>query len=249
MSSQADLDREVAERHAALRERIAAAAHRAGRRPEDVALVGACKRQPVERIVAAVRAGVRELGENYVQETRDVRPRVEARLDPGLPRPRWSLLGVLQRNKARAALELFELFEALDREKLARELDRRAAQAGRGPESPLPLLVQVNLSREPQKGGVAEEGLAPLLEACAGLAAVRVIGLMTVPAPTPDPEGARPAFARLRELRDRCRALPGGAHLGELSMGMSADFEVAVEEGATRVRIGTALFGARREPA
>lgn len=244
----ADLEREVASRVATLRERIATAAARAGREPEGVVLVGACKRQPIERIVAAVHAGVGDLGENYVQEARDVRSAVEARLGPSVPRPRWSLFGVLQRNKARLALELFDLFEAVDREKLVRELDRRAAEAGRGADDPVPILIQVNLSREPQKGGILEEGLEPLLQACAGLTAVRVVGLMTVPAAAEDPEEARPAFARLRELRDRYRGTPGAEHLRELSMGMSGDFEVAVEEGATRVRVGTALFGARGEP-
>jgi pyridoxal phosphate enzyme (YggS family) len=247
--SGADVDREVAERAAAVRERMASAARRAGRESDTVALVGACKRQPIERIAAAVRAGVGELGENYVQETRDVRPRVEALLGPSVPPPHWSLFGVLQRNKVRAAIELFDLFEAVDREKLVRELDRRAAEAGRGPDDPLPLIIQVNLSREPQKGGVLEEGLEPLLASCADLSSTRVVGLMTVPAAAADPEASRPAFARLRELRDRYRGAPGGEHLRELSMGMSGDFEVAIEEGATRVRVGTALFGARRERA
>jgi pyridoxal phosphate enzyme (YggS family) len=249
VTAAAAVEREVFDRVSAVRTRAAEAAARAGRPMDEITIVGACKRQPVERIAAAVRAGIGALGENYVQEARDVKPRVEALLGGDTARPSWSLFGVLQRNKAKAALEIFDLIEAVDREKLVRELDRRAAAAGRGPDDPFPLLVQVNLSREPQKGGVLEEGLPGLLEACAPLQAVRVIGLMTVPEAATDPEASRPAFAQLRELRDRLRSSPGGAHLAELSMGMSADFEVAIEEGATRVRVGTALFGARREGA
>jgi pyridoxal phosphate enzyme (YggS family) len=226
------------ERLAALRERIARAAQRAGRAPDDVTLVGASKRVPRERILVAVEAGLSHLGENYVQEASEKIAWVAQRATRP---PTWHLIGRLQRNKARAALELFDTVESVDRASLARELARRAEAAGRV----LPVLLQVNVSDEPQKAGVAPAELPALLEACAGLGGLRVEGLMAIPAPEPDPERSRPAFAQLRELRDRLRSAPGGKHLRELSMGMSADFEVAVEEGATRVRVGTALFGPR----
>jgi pyridoxal phosphate enzyme (YggS family) len=231
-------DPEVAERLAAVRERIAEASRRAGRQPGEVTLVGASKRVPRERVLAAVEAGLSHLGENYVQEAAE---KVDWVAERASQAPRWHLIGRLQRNKARAALELFDTVESVDRASLARELARRARAAGRL----LPVLIQVNLSEEPQKAGVAAAELPALLELCAGLEGLRVEGLMAIPAPEPDPERSRPAFARLRELRERLRPGPGGAHLRELSMGMSADFEVAVEEGATRVRVGTALFGPR----
>ena len=231
----------VAERLAALRERIAAAARRAGRDPAEVTLVGVTKRVPAERVAEALRAGLDVLGENYVQEARAKDEALRALLGPAAPRPRWRLIGRLQRNKARDAVALFDAVETVDRADLALELDRRAAAAGRS----LEVLLQVNLSREPQKGGAAEEELPALLAACAGLPQLRVAGLMTVPAAGPDPEASRPAFARLRALAAELRDAPGGAGLRALSMGMSADFEVAIEEGATLVRIGTALFGPR----
>jgi hypothetical protein len=151
------------------------------------------------------------------------------------------MVGNLQRNKARTVVPLVDTVDSLDRASLAAELDKRARGAGRV----LDVCVQVNVSREPQKSGVLEEDLAGLLEQCAGLPGIRVVGLMTVPAADPDPEASRPAFAHLRELRDTLRSAPGGEHLRELSMGMSGDFEIAIEEGATLVRVGTALFGPR----
>jgi hypothetical protein len=225
----------LAARLAALRERIAAAARRAGRDPGEITLVGVSKRVPAERVAAAVAAGLRDVGESFVQEARAKIPEVAARV---AERPRWHLVGRLQRNKARDAAALFDWVHGVDREDLARELDRRAAQAGRT----LAVLLQVNLSGEAQKGGAAPDAVPGLLAACRALA---VRGLMTVPATAEDPEAARPAFARLRALRDALRAAPGGDGLVHLSMGMSHDFEVAVEEGATMVRVGTALFGAR----
>jgi pyridoxal phosphate enzyme (YggS family) len=236
---------EVAERAAALRARIAAAAQRAGRDPGEVVLVGVAKGQPLDRVEAAVRAGVARLGENYVQEARARQEALAPRLaQAGLAAPSWHFVGRLQRNKAREAVRLFDCIETVDSAPLAAELDRRAAVAGRR----LAVLLQVNLSREPQKGGVAPQELPALLAGCAGCPALRVTGLMTVPAASADPEASRPVFAQLRELRDTLlRAVPGreGGELRELSMGMSEDFEVAIEEGATIVRIGTALFGPR----
>ena len=255
---------------AQVRERIAAAARRSGRNPADVILVGASKRQPLERIAAAVRAGVQHLGENYVQEARDKRPQLESLLhESGTPLPRWHMIGHLQRNKVRTALPLFDLVETIDRAELAREFDRRIASAGdivaqaeppdQGTRRILDVFAQVNVSGEPQKAGVAPEDLPALLEACAPLHHVRVTGLMTLPAPMAlapsgteansgqDSDTLREPFARLRGLRDHLRDAPGGEDLRELSMGMSGDFEIAIEEGATRVRVGTALFGARKE--
>ncbi|MCG8589911.1 MAG: YggS family pyridoxal phosphate-dependent enzyme [Proteobacteria bacterium] len=224
---------DVAERVAAVRARLADAARRAGRDPESVTLVGVTKRQPIERIGALVAAGVCDLGENYVQEAR---AKTEALAEAA---PRWHLIGRLQRNKAREAVALFASVESVDRVELARELARRAEQAERR----LPVLIQVNVSDEPQKGGVAPAALPGLVEACQALPALELRGLMAIPAAAPTPEANRAAFARVRELA----AQIGDATLPELSMGMSGDFEIAVEEGATRVRVGTALLGPRGE--
>ncbi len=241
--SEDSVESDVRRRVADVRRRLAEACTRAGRDPSELTLVGVSKRQDPARIAAAVRAGIRELGENYVQELRDKLPRVQHLLEGHHPPPRWRMVGQLQRNKARRAIELFDAVDTLDRESLACELDRRLATAGL--RQPLEVCLQVNLSGESQKGGVGEEELPALLEVCAPLAHVRVVGLMTIPAATPDPEKTRPVFARLRQLRDTLAQMPGGAELRQLSMGMSSDFELAVEEGATLVRVGTALFGPR----
>jgi pyridoxal phosphate enzyme (YggS family) len=232
----------IAERLAAVRERIRGAALRAGRRPEEITLLGVSKRQPAERVVAAARAGLACVGENYVQEALEKLPKIQAALEgSGVTPLRWHFIGQLQRKKARAAAQAFDVVESVDRPALAMELDRRAGQIGRR----LSVLLQVNLSGEPQKGGVAPEDLAALLAQSVDWPQLEVVGLMAIPALAADPERSRPAFARLRELRQTLRQAPGGAALRELSMGMSADFEVAIEEGATIVRIGTAIFGPR----
>lgn len=234
----------IRERLADVRARIAAAAFRAGRDPAEVTLIAVSKRVPAERIREAVDAGQRVFGENYVKEA--VAKMRALAAGGALPRDlRWHLIGRLQRNKARDAVRHFDSVETVDRPDLAAELERRAAGQGRAVE----VLLQVNLSREPQKAGVSEEALPELLARCAALPHLRVVGLMTLPEPAADPERLRPVFARLRALRDSLRSAPGGGNLRELSMGMSADFEVAVEEGATRVRVGTALFGPRPGPA
>jgi pyridoxal phosphate enzyme (YggS family) len=230
----------IAERLAALRERIAAAARRVGRAPGEVTLIGVAKRQPAELVVAAAAAGLRDVAENFVQEARDKWPAVrEALAARGAPEPRLHFVGRLQTNKARVAATLFDCVQSVDRVELARELSRRAEAAGRRIEA----MLQVNLSGEPQKGGAPLDQVEALLAACAALPGLAVTGLMTVPEEDAEPALLRRRFARLRELRDTF----AGAHgsLRELSMGMSADFELAIEEGATLVRIGTALFGAR----
>jgi len=228
----------IAQNAAALRERIDAAAVRAGRRAGDVTLLGVAKKQSADAIVAAVAAGVREIGENFAQEAREKIPRVRELLAArGLPQPRWHFLGQLQRNKARLVAPLFDCVQTVDREELAQELSRRAEAAGRT----LEVLLQVNVDAEPQKGGAEPSELAALLAATRALPALSVRGLMAIPEPRAD---MRPAFARLRSLRDDL-ARASGVALPVLSMGMSDDFEAAIAEGATCVRIGTALFGAR----
>jgi hypothetical protein len=228
-------DADVAARLAGLRARIDAAARRAGRDPAAVRLIGAAKKQPLETVAAAVRAGLRDLGENYVQEALARRAALEAALGPaGFGALTWHGIGHLQRNKARDAVACFDWVHGVDDPRLATELAKHAARAGRT----LTVLVQVNLSGEATKSGVGEAELPALLDAVRAAPALRVAGLMTMPAPAADPERARPVFAKLRALARR-------HGLTELSMGMSDDFEIAVEEGATAVRIGTALFGAR----
>lgn len=219
---------DVAGNLARVRERIGRAAKRAGRAPEEILLVGVSKSVDPERIRSAVAAGLPALGENRVQEAKEKIGLI------GRPVP-WHFVGHLQTNKARDALLLFDLIHSVDRLELARELHRRAAAAGRVAN----VLVQVNLAGEVTKGGFAAEELKGALEVLAGLSGLSVRGLMAIPPPVEEAERGRGWFRRLRELRD-------AAGLEHLSMGMSDDFEVAVEEGATMVRIGTAIFGPRR---
>ena len=225
-----------------VQDRIARACEKAGRSPDGVELVAVSKRQPLDRVADAVRAGVRCLGENYAQALRDRRPALEAMLELDLAgQLRWHMIGGLQRNKAKMVVGCADAVESVDRESLAVELDRRAGEQDKR----LAVCLQVNVSGEDQKSGCSPAELPALLEACAPLEHLDVEGLMAVPAASEDPEAVRPAFAQLRELRDTLRSAPGGASLRELSMGMSGDFEVAIEEGATRVRVGTAIFGPR----
>ncbi len=216
-----------------VRRRIASACSRAGRDAASVALVAVSKTFPAERVRELLACGHDLFGENRVQEALEKIPLVGAGA-------RWHLVGHLQGNKARHAVGAFELIHSVDGLDLARELARRAAARG----TVQPVLVQVNLSREATKSGAGEDAALPLLEAAAALPDLEVRGLMTIPPPVEDPEASRPWFALLRELRDRAETRLG-RKLPELSMGMSDDFEVAVEEGATIVRIGRALFGAR----
>jgi hypothetical protein len=233
---------DIASRLDAVRARVAEAAQRSGRDADAITLMGVGKRMSEEQVVAAVCAGLRDLGENYVQESVAKIPAVTAKLEQlGEPLPRWHFIGQLQSNKAKDVVRHFDSISSVDRARLGAELARRAEQQERS----LDLLIQVNLSGESQKGGVTPEALGPLLEASAAWSRLRVIGLMGIPAATDNPEDSRPHFARLRELRDRFRDKPGAQHLTELSMGMTGDFEIAIEEGATIVRVGTAIFGPR----
>jgi len=216
-----------------VRHRLAAAARRAGRDPAEVKLVAVSKTKPVELIREALAAGQRLFGENYLQEART---KIEALGETAT----WHFIGHLQTNKAKGAVGLFELIHGVDRLKLARALDRAAAQMGKVQK----ILLQINLAGEESKSGAAPEEAPELLKAVASLPHLRVVGLMTMPPWLTDPEAVRPYFRRLRELRDRLLQQDAGP-LPELSMGMSGDFETAVEEGATLVRVGTAIFGER----
>ena len=233
---------EIGTRLAAVRDRVRRAAERAGRSPDEITLVGVAKRKSAALVAAAARAGLRNVGENYVQEALPKILEVKTILEPEeIPAPRWHFIGQLQRNKAGRVAEGFDLIETVDRARLAQALEQRAQALGRT----LEVLLQVNVSGEAQKGGIEPDALPELLAASAGWPHLRVAGLMAIPAPQSDPEASRPAFARLRALRENLRSAAGGEHLRELSMGMSADFEVAIEEGATIIRVGTAIFGPR----
>jgi hypothetical protein len=226
----------IADRLAGVRERIAAAARSAGRDPSSVLLVAVSKTFPIEAIREAYAAGQRDFGENKVQEGLK---KIVTSADLDI---RWHLLGHLQTNKARKASPAFATIHSIDSVELLRKIDAAAAEAGRTPE----LLVQVDLAGEATKFGVPPDDVAPLFEAAADCRAARVVGLMTLPPVPESPEDARPYFTRLRGLRDQWLAAGVPAPmLRELSMGMSADFEVAIAEGSTMVRVGTAIFGSR----
>ncbi len=214
-----------------------AAAEDCGRHEADIRLVAVSKTVPAERIRAVVGTGVRIIGENYIQEARE---KIEVLADLELT---WHFIGHLQRNKAKYAVRLFELIHSVDSIRLAREIDKQAAKAGKQQG----ILIQVNTGKEVSKSGVYEEDALALAREAAAMEHLAVKGLMTLPPYFYAPEKVRPYFRALRVLRDRIRAadLPG-IEMTELSMGMTGDFEAAVEEGATMVRIGTALFGERR---
>lgn len=222
---------DLAERLGAVHERIARACERTQREPGAVRLVLASKTQPAAAIAAAYAAGARDFGENYVQEAIAKRAALAHLHDA-----HWHLIGHLQSNKARIAAEHFEIIHTLDGERLARALARAR------PTPPMPVLIEVNLGGEASKSGVHPDRAAALIDAVRGLVEVR--GLMTIPPPSSEAGAARPWFAALRVLRDRLAA-GSGMVLGELSMGMSEDYEEAIEEGATIVRVGRAVFGER----
>jgi len=233
-----DIDRADVERLRAARQavlaRIAAACARAGRSPDDVALVAVSKTFPPERLRAAVAAGLTTLGENRVQEA-------ESKIGE-VPGATWHLVGPLQKNKARRALEVFETIESVDSAALAERLDRIAAELR--PNDRVPVLLQVNVDDDPSKAGFLPADLEASLGAILDLPRLEVRGLMTIGRQVDRPEDARPTFVALRELSGRLR--DRDARLGvQLSMGMTDDFELAIEEGATLVRVGRALFGER----
>jgi pyridoxal phosphate enzyme (YggS family) len=217
-------------------ERIAAAAARSGRSPEAVQLIAVTKAVPVDRIRPAVAAGVRILGENRLQEAQ---PKIEALGGCGL---RWHFIGTLQRRKVRAVVGTFEMIQSVDSLELAIEIDRRAAAAGIRQD----VLLEINVGREATKAGFSPDQATDAVAGLEALPHLAVKGLMAIPPPGPDAEASRPYFRTLRELaRSLASPVLKRVRMGELSMGMSGDFEVAVEEGATMVRVGTAIFGER----
>jgi pyridoxal phosphate enzyme (YggS family) len=234
----------VLENIAAIHERIAAAARRAGRRPEEIALMAVSKTHPAERIREAYAAGLRLFGENRVQEFAS-----KAAALADLAGADWHMIGHLQSNKAGKAAELFAAVDSVDSVKLAEKLDAAAHSLGKtGLGKRLAVLIEINVGGEAAKSGIAPDSreLQELLLAAPRLEALEVCGLMTVPPFADDPEDARPYFRKLRELRDAiaARKLPD-IRTDVLSMGMSHDFEVAITEGSTRIRVGTAIFGER----
>jgi pyridoxal phosphate enzyme (YggS family) len=228
----------IADRLAGIRGRIAAAARSAGRDPSSIRLVAVSKTFPIEAIREAYAAGQREFGENRVQEALQ---KIAAAAGDNLE-IRWHLLGHLQTNKAKKAAPAFSTIHSVDSVELLQKIDAAAADAGRTPE----LLIQIDLAAEATKFGLPPADVPQLFDAAVGCRAARVVGLMTLPPIPESPEDARPWLRRLRDLRDQWLAAGVPASmLAELSMGMSGDFEVAIEEGSTMVRIGTAIFGSR----
>src|SRR5918992_3190986 len=226
---------DVAANYREIVDRITQAAVSTGRDPRDVKILGAAKAQDVKSIEAAIVAGVLLIGENYVQEASRKRKSLSDSVE-------WHMIGHLQRNKAKAAVELFDVIESLDNAELARELDKE----GRKRNARVRALIEVNLGGEETKSGLAKDKISNFLQTIAELHHLRIEGLMTVPPFRDDCEEVRPYFRELRQLRDQLRSLKlPNADLRELSMGMTHDYPIAVEEGATIVRIGTALFGPR----
>lgn len=227
----------IAERLISVRSRMEAAAIRSGRTPHDVRLVAVSKTKPASAIREAVSAGVDIIGENYIQEARD---KFNALSDLDI---QWHFIGHLQSNKAKYAVRMFDLIHSVDSYKLAAELNKQARKIGKLQR----ILVQVNISGETTKWGTSESKAVDLVSEIATLENLKIEGLMTMPPFFDAPEQARPYFAALRRLAARIQSEGGdSASTNELSMGMTGDFEVAIEEGATLVRIGTAIFGARQ---
>ena len=229
---------EIAENVARIRERIAAACRRAGRQPEEIRLVAVSKTVPPDLIRQAYEAGVRDFGENRVQEAAAKRPALS---DLTVT---WHLVGHLQTNKAKPARELFHWVHSIDSAKLAQKLHQAAVCSGER----LQVLIQVHLGDEPTKSGVGEGEVLKVVEEVSRLETLEVCGLMTLPPFFENPEDVRPCFRRLHELARsiEARRLPN-VSMQDLSMGMSHDFDVAIEEGATIVRVGTAIFGPRSQ--
>lgn len=228
----------IRERLSDVRHQIEKTARRCNRAPEEICLVAVGKTYPPEVLQAAIEAGVTDLGENRVQEA-------EGKITAlGRHTVRWHLVGHLQANKSRRAVKLFDLIHSVDSIALAQRLNRLCVEESR---DELPVLIQVELGQEETKSGVDEKDLNPLVDAVAECQRLRLSGLMTLPPFFDNPEDARPFFSRLRKIRDELAGKGVFQGRGELSMGMTHDFVVAIEEGATMVRIGTAIFGQRRQ--
>lgn len=221
------------ERIARVHARMAAACARAGRVADSVRLVAVSKTHPPERVEEAARCGLRLFGENKVQEAAAKIPHCSSSLE-------WHLVGHLQSNKARTAVQLFSMIHSIDSADLLQRLNRICDEEGRR----MPVCLEVNVAGEGSKYGLAPDAVAGVLAAAQACSRIEVVGLMAIPPAVEDPERARGFFRTLREIRDRLRA-DTGYELPELSMGMSHDFEIAIEEGATMVRVGTDIFGAR----
>lgn len=237
MANVSSAQEQLAARLTGVREQIALAARKSGRSPVDVRLIAISKTHPASVIRTLSELGATDFGENRVQEAD------EKIAEIGRDRVRWHLVGHLQANKARRAVNLFDVIHSVDSLDLARRLDRLCGEEGR---DRLPVLIQVDLGHEETKSGIDESELNHLVDGLRPLTRLELTGLMTLPPFFDDTEQSRPFFRRLRELRDEL-ALRGafGDRRGELSMGMTHDFEVAIQEGATMVRIGTAIFGER----
>jgi pyridoxal phosphate enzyme (YggS family) len=221
-----------------VREKIANVARSCGREPKEITLVAVSKTHPIAILREAMAAGATDFGENRVQEAESKIPALLNNQDA-----RWHLIGHLQANKARRAVKLFDLVHTVDSASLAYRLDRSCAEEDR---NELPVLIQVDLAGEAAKSGVTPAGVTELVGIVNQCSRLRLRGLMTLPPFFEDPDRVRPFFSRLRELRDQLQTTGNfGEQMGELSMGMSHDFEVAIEEGATIVRVGTAIFGER----
>ena len=227
---------DVAANYRKIIDRISEAALRVGRNPREIKLLAAAKSQCVELVQAAIAAGVRLIGENYVQEAEEKRHAISEPVE-------WHMIGHLQRNKVKAALNTFDLIQSLDSVALARELDKEGRRNGKKVRT----LIEINLGDEQSKSGIGRDKVAELVERVSELAHLQVEGLMAVPPFKENPEEIRPYFRSLRELQVELQGwkIPNGT-LNELSMGMTHDYPIAIEEGATIVRIGTALFGPRK---
>ena len=236
---------DLADRIERIRAAIDAATARAGRPADSVSLVGVTKTTPATHVYAAARLGLTHFGENRIQEALPKIATLNALATAEeVRRIRWHFIGHLQSNKARSALENFAMIESVDSPRLAQTLDRLAAERGQ----PVSVLLEVNIGEEPSKNGFRPTELTEAFAELCSLAHLEIRGLMTVAPQVDAPERARPFFRQLRELRERLVAEHPAASLPELSMGMSGDFPVAIEEGATLVRIGRAIFGERPTP-
>ena len=237
MAEESSRSQLLSERFANVRARVVNAARRCGRSPDEITLIAISKTHPAPILRDAIAIGITNLGENRIQEAE------EKIVELGRESARWHLVGHLQANKARRAVTLFDVIHSLDSVSLAQRLDRLCVEEQR---SELPVLVQIDFAGEQNKTGIGARELPELLAALSECRRLRLIGLMTLPPFFEDPECARPFFKALRELRDQLRSQEHFGELpGELSMGMTHDFEIAIEEGATMLRIGTAIFGER----